>query len=127
MRLARLFAIPLLAAALFACGGPTEFEIDGPMYVRASAESVTLHNRTSQPVYVFLVERESAALIDWAPCPNPDTCDGLAPGERRTIRYEQIAGYERGEKEALFYWWHLMRQPGGSWGPDEIRYEIIRL
>lgn len=128
MRIPRIVLPLLLLASLAGCGNPTaSLQLDGPLTVRAGARTLHLRNQTARPVYVFVVERESAAVIDWAACSNPDTCDGLAPGGERSVGYERIAGYESGDQEAILYWWHLEPRLGGGFTPDSIRAEVIRL
>jgi hypothetical protein len=128
MRIPRIIAQLLLLASLAGCENPTaSLQLDGPLAVRAGARTLQLRNQTAETVHVFVIERESAALTNWAPCSNPDRCDGLAPGEEQSIGYGEIAGYESGDQEAILYWWHLEQQPGGGFAPDSIRAEVIRL
>ena len=116
-----------LAAMAAACGGPTEFRLDGPLSIRADGRAVEMENTTGETVYTFVVERETAALIDWMPCTSPTECDGIEAGARARVGYDAIAGYEAGEREAIVYWWHLRPAAGGGFAPDQVRAEVVRL
>lgn len=127
MRILRFVLALLLLAGASACGDPATFRLDGPLSVRVRAPRVELRNETPRPVYVFVVERESAARIDWMTCVNPDECDAIAPGDGETVRYDQIAGYEDGDREAIVYWWHVVQQPGGGWAAETVHSQVVRL
>ncbi|HEV2148802.1 MAG TPA: hypothetical protein VGR37_15465 [Longimicrobiaceae bacterium] len=127
MRPIRVHALVLALAVLPACISPTEFRLQGPLSIEAEGGSLQLGNHTRETVYTFVVERSSAALINWAPCTDPAQCDGIAPNQRRRIPYSRITGYEPGEHEAIVYWWHLEARRGGGFRPDRIRAEVVRL
>ena len=121
-------AASLLAlAAVAACGGPTEFSLDGPLSIRTDDGTLRLQNRTAGTVFTFVIEREDAALVDWIPCSDPLACEGLAPNVERSIPYDEISGYDRGDREAIVYWWVLRAKAGGGFEAAEIRNEIVRL
>jgi hypothetical protein len=126
MRLLRLLASVLALVSFAACESST-FRREGALAIETGSNQVRLHNRTDAPVYTFVIEREAAARTDWGTCSNPNTCDGIDPGEHRTIGYDDIAGYGAGAKEAIVYWWHLIPNPGGGYSPDELHSEIIQL
>ncbi|HEU4557990.1 MAG TPA: hypothetical protein VFS20_09080 [Longimicrobium sp.] len=126
MRLLRLLASLVALVSFAACDSPT-FRLEGPLAIEVGSGRVQLHNRTDATVYFNVVEREYTALADWIPCSNPAACDGIAPGERQSIAYDDIMGYEAGAKEAVVYWWSLVPAPGGGYSPDNIRSEVIRL
>lgn len=114
-------------AAVAGCGGPTEFRLDGPLRIRTADGTLRLQNRTAGTVYTFVMEREDAARIDWIPCSDPVTCEGLPPNVERSIPYGRISGYDRGDREAVVYWWSLRAKAGGGYEPHEIRNAIVRL
>jgi hypothetical protein len=126
MRITRLIALLLLVAGLSGCE-TSPFMVDGPLTIVVRNRALEVVNRTDEPVYLTVIERESSNLIDWFPCLDPQKCEGLAPGEMRIIPYEEIVGYERGEREATLYWWHLEAKSGGGFQQDSLRKEIIRL
>ena len=126
MRIPRFIALLLLLAGISGCEN-SPFMVDGPLTIVVRDRALEVVNRTDEPVYLAVIERESSVLIDWFPCGDPQRCNGLPPGEKRIIPYEEITGYERGEREATLYWWHLEARSGGGFQPDSLRKEIIRL
>jgi len=110
-----------LIAGLAMCGSPT-----GPVEVTVRAPSVRIRNATDRPVYYTAIERGSAALIDWVPCTTPPSCSTVAPHAERLVPFDQIAGYEAGEMEAIVYWWHLDATPSG-FRVDSMRAEVVWL
>jgi hypothetical protein len=122
----RLLAFVAVLVSLAGCGTAT-FSLGGPLAIRAGAGDLQLENRTSAPVYTFVIERETAAVANWAPCTNPATCEAIAPGQQRRIAYDDIPGYEPGDDEAIVYWWHLIPAPGGGFATDSMRSEVVPL
>jgi hypothetical protein len=124
----RIPALVLAAGlALPGCSAPTGLVLDGPLAIRASGGALRLSNESGAPIYTVVVERESAALFDWAPCVDPAACDAIPANGERRVPYGEIAGYEDGEREAIVYWWHLEARAGGGFQPDEIRTAVVRL
>lgn len=113
------FVFGLAAAVAAGCAGDT------PFGVAAGFGALRLANSTNVAVYYVVMESEFAARADWTPCTNPSTCPQVAPYREKRVAYEEIAGYDPGDSEAILYWWHL--EPGGPDGfqPDSIR--AIRL
>ena len=114
----------LLLMVLFAtaCGSPV-----GPVLVTARVPTLRVMNRSDRPIYYFVVERESAASVDWRPCTQAETCPAVAPGAQAVVSFDRIVGYEPGEREAIFYWWHLVHAPQDAFAVDSIRAIIVRL
>ncbi|HEX2091696.1 MAG TPA: hypothetical protein VHG28_04805 [Longimicrobiaceae bacterium] len=125
MRLRRVLASLLLLCVVAACPGPTGIRTQGRLEIRADGARLHLTNHAARPVYTFIVERATAALIDWAPCVDPAKCEGIAPGQERRVPYEQIGGYTRGAREGIVYWWHLEPGSEGRFQPDSIRAEVV--
>ena len=75
--------------------------------VRWDAEVVTVNNEGMDTVFHFTVESETAALLDWVPCydPDPASCPQIAPGDTLEMPYSDIIGYEAGDSLAYFHWW----------------------
>lgn len=109
-----------LAAVLAAgCSG------DGPFGVSTGSGALRMENPTNVAVYYVVMESGFAARADWAPCTNPSTCPKVAPHRDKSVAYEEIAGYDPGDSEAILYWWHLVPAPADGYQPDSIR--AIRL
>lgn len=75
--------------------------------VRWEAEVVTVNNAGADTVFHFLVEGETAAVIDWIPCYDADStrCPQIFPGDTAELPYFEIAGYQPGDSLAYFFWW----------------------
>lgn len=132
MTITRPFARRLLALALVAatsCTGGADFmglanrHIDvGGVEALALADQVVLTNKTSSPVFYFLVGREASALVDWIACADPDRCPTIQPGSSISVQRSQINGGS--EPEILVFWWHGVNTPAGP-RPDSVRRAIL--
>jgi hypothetical protein len=111
-----------LAVLALGCNSPT-----GPFQVTAGVGSLRLANTTEIPVYYVLIESETATRVDWIPCTNPSSCLQVAPRAEKTVPYQEIMGYEPGDREAILYWWHLEPAPADAFQPDSIRAKRVRL
>lgn len=117
----RLTWAGLSVASLLACASPL-----GPVEARGGLAALAITNSSDLPVYHFVVERQTAALIDWIACTDP-SCPNVAPHTRKLVPYDQIAGYEAGDREAIVYWWHLEPLATGGFQADSIRALVVRL
>ena len=118
----------LVALIALGCASPTSPQSD-VLTIRARLGSFTLVNRTSESIYYFAIERQTSALVDWAPCSNPTTCPRVGPNGTVTLRYADIYGYELGRDEAVVYHWRLIPSAASSTGftPDRVRSVIVAL
>ena len=124
MNLKRL-AILLVSLAPLGCGsssspGEDEFSI------QTTGEEVVMSNPTEKPTFYFIVERETAAVLDFATCVKGPRCKSVAPGSTARIPYRQIAGYKPDRKEAIVYWWRSVMAPTGL-RADEVRRQVVEL
>ena len=85
-----------------------------------------LTNGTSAPVFTFIVGREMAKVVRWAPCVEPFECPPIAPGATRRVALPQGPG-GAAEREALVNWWHRATGPDGTMQPDSIRTIVVPL
>ena len=120
----RSWKLLLLTCAL-SCSFSTAVDIGG-VVARVRPGELEIANLTSRPAYTFVIGREASALVDWIPCTNPQTCDGIEPRESTRVPYPG-PHIEPGEKEALVYWWHLVPAAGNGFAPDSIRVGIVDL
>ena len=126
MRRAHLLSSVLIILAVSACdllSGPREA---GSLRVASTGSELVLRNTGGRTVYYFAIEAGLAARALWAPCTRPDRCDGVAAGQRRSLSFDSLAGYEPGAEVALVYWWHLEPTGGGDFQPDLVRVEAVR-
>ena len=112
----------LCLVSVIACNSPT-----GPLAVSAALPSLRLQNSSAAPIYYFAVERESAALIDWAVCTDAPVCPTVPAHGRTVVPYDHIAGYAPGEREAIVYWWHLEPLGAGQFRADSIHAVVVGL
>jgi hypothetical protein len=120
----RLSIIMLGLCAVAACSadGPTEVSYEpaaggiqaGYLSLTPTGDGISVTNQTSQAVHTIAVERNAAALFDWAPCTTGPNCPAHAPGTRWTIPWGEILGYAADRREYIVYWWYDVRQPDGT-------------
>jgi hypothetical protein len=101
-RHARLRAPILIPLLLAGCSDPATVE-SGSVQVVADEGAFTVRNRAaSDSLVVVIVERETAALIDLAPC--DEWPDPIAPRGERRVPYNAVLGYEAGAEVAFVFW-----------------------
>src|SRR5205809_238554 len=97
---------PLLAALFVlgaACHSPAGPATLGPLKIVAQDGALHLENASDEPVFYFVYERQSAALINWAPCVSR-SCPSLEPRAQASVPYSTIGGYAPGRTEAIVWW-----------------------
>ncbi|MEM1128293.1 MAG: hypothetical protein AAGI71_16720 [Bacteroidota bacterium] len=82
---------------------------------RVEGERLFVGNQTTEPVYLFAVGRQMAAVINWAA-----TVDGpaLDPGTTQTFALRDLA-LNAAETELLVYWWSADDANASQPGPIE--------
>ena len=90
-------------------------------------QDIAITNRTRRDIYTFVVGRQAAALINWAPCVSGPSCVPLPPGKTRRAPYPTAPLTSSAEREVLVYWWHAVRGPDGRLRPGSIQVEIVTL
>ena len=119
-------ALGALSCLFSGCSNPLA-PGEGAVAVLAIPPALHLTNQTPLPVYTFVIDRNTLAFTDWAPCRDPNSCAGIAPGATNVLPYSGIAGYSSDTREAIVYWWHLEPQSGGGFQPDSIRAVVVTL
>ena len=101
---------------------------DAGLRVLANPSGVHVTNRTTQPVFTFVIGRHFSRHANWGACVEPVQCPPLAPGETRTFPTPQphAATGSLPEHEALVFWWHRAEHPEGA-RPDSIRSLLVPL
>lgn len=118
-----LAVIPAVAA----CGREIVFDEEGFRVERSVPAALTLINGTPERVFYFVVDQETLALINWAPCIDPHQCVGIDPGERVQVSYAQIAGYQPGSGAAVVFWWLMVPDGPGRHRADRMRSIVVEL
>jgi hypothetical protein len=116
--------LAILIAAL-ACGDPTSTTQD-QLTIRTTGQDVVLRNANEKPTFYLIVERETAAVIDFVTCVEGPGCRSVAPGATVRIPYPEITGYRPNRKEAIVFWWRSVPGPTGP-RADGLRNIVIDL
>ncbi len=116
----------LLAALLsvMACGGPTSVTEDD-FTIGTTGHEVVLRNGAGGPTFYRIIERETAAVLDFVTCVLPH-CPHVAPSATVRVRYGSISGYRPHRREAIVYWWRSVPSPSGPQA-DGLRITVIEL
>jgi hypothetical protein len=124
MRL-RLLSPLVLLTGILACGDPAAVTQD-QFTIHATGQEVVLTNSAPQPTFYFLVERETAALINFATCVQQPECPSVAPGSTVRVPYSQITGYRNDRTAVIVYWWRASPSPAGP-RADSLRAAVTEL
>lgn len=89
-------------------------------------QAIAITNRTNRPIFTFVVDRQVAALINWAPCVSGPSCPPLQPGDTRLTPFP-AATAGGAQREALVYWWHAVRGPGGVVRAGDVNVKLVPL
>jgi hypothetical protein len=124
MRFAQ-FALLALFPSFSACDGPTSVTEEA-FSIRATGREVRLSNEAPKPTFYLIVERETAAVIDFMTCVQDPGCPNVASGTTVRVPYSEILGYRRGRREAIVFWWRSVLSPTGPQA-DGLRSAILEL
>jgi hypothetical protein len=122
----RLLSLLLLPIPLLACGDSTAESAEDQFGIQTTGEEVVLSNATERPTFYFVVERQTAAVLDFATCVEGPRCKSVPPGTTARIPYRQITGYKPDRKEAIVYWWQSVLAPTGP-HVDQVRQKVVEL
>jgi hypothetical protein len=108
------------------CSSPVEPRSIKLEQVTFSARAPYMHitNRTSAPVYTFIVGRNASAFVDWFPCVSEE-CPSIPPLKTVSKHYND-ANIDANETEALVYWWHA-EVVGGERRAGVVRSGVVRV
>ena len=116
----------LVLAAAIACSPVEVAEAD--VRVQAADNGLSILNGRGASIYYFAIDRQAAAvaLMLWAPCIDPETCDRVDPRASRQVASVDVLGWGASD-EVILYWWHLVPAGAGRFRPDSIRSLIVPL
>jgi hypothetical protein len=124
---ARIRTLCLLATVVMvACSREPTAVSDGVLSVSRAPGALRLGNTSAGSVNYFVIERSSAALIDWVPCAGP-SCPAVPPAGSVSVPHSQIAGYSAGAREVIVYWWRSVADGAGGFRPDSLRNLVAPL
>jgi len=105
MKIRSLYFFVVALLMLVSCSSPT-VPIDNAISLTTSENQLKIKNHSSQIVYLFVVEQESAAYIDWAP---HFTDPKVAKENSLRINYSEIINGSKdpvksGDNVIVYYW-----------------------
>lgn len=115
-----LFALALLAAfpGCQDLGSNANIQYLAGVHVQAKDTSMVITNSTADTIRYFIVERGTAALINWAPaCGNSN---GVPKRSEVELSYSNVYGYYPG-CEIIVNWWHCTKEVTGRIRPGAIQ------
>ena len=84
-----------------------------------------IHNGLESRVYYFVVGRNTAVVINWAPTVNQNS-RSIGSQKFVELNFEDIFGYEDGVEEAIVYYWMAVNE-NGSLVPGNVHSVIVGL
>jgi hypothetical protein len=127
VRVASIIAAGTIAATVVGCHDPVAPASDVLSVTRSALPgALRLENRTSGPVFYFVVEHNGFEVVDYVLCADP-SCPSVPARGSVSVPYGKISGYHRGASEVRVLHWRLQRQQNGSHAPDSIRSIVAPL
>lgn len=118
-RLRRLpLLLPLLAA--LACSSATE--PTGPVTAKAAAEGILVTNGTTRPIFYLAAEQGTLALLDFIECTDATRCPTIAPGETKSVPWDQVIGYAPNLSTYVLFWWQAPNVSADAQGGQVVIY-----
>ena len=113
-----------LACVVLGCHDPTGYSVAESVAARTDQSAVELHNGRSAAIYFFIVDRQEAALINWAPCGDPQHCPRVAANRTVVVPGSEVFGWDTSD-QVIVYWWHLIPAGDRRYEPDTIRALVV--
>jgi hypothetical protein len=76
---------------------------DDVITVRSSSQELVYHNQSEWPVWVFAIESDALAYVDFIPCTDATRCASIAPGAERRDALANVIGYAPGREVRVIY------------------------
>lgn len=109
-----------------ACNTPFGLRESNGVSVSAGNQQVIVTNKSSSPIFTFVIGRQIEARTDWIPCVDEVRCAPIQVGESRVYPYKTIMR-ESGEKEVVVRWWHVVRDEAGLARPSDFGSLVVTL
>ncbi len=97
--------ILILASVLLSCSFPTK-NAKRAVTLSLKSDALEIHNETSNKIYVFVVESDHAALINWAPLFSQPS---INKGQSMEIKFTDIDNGKsdpvKKDDRIIVYWW----------------------
>ncbi len=82
--------------------GCSIFEDENEVNASFTRNELLVQNGTNSSVYIFAVDQETAAVIDWAPVSSDE--NRVSANNSRSFDKSTIVGFEEGEPVIVYYW-----------------------
>lgn len=115
----------VILTVVLACGDPVSVPED-EFTIRATGQELILTNDAAAPTFYLIVERETAALFDFATCVDVPVCPPVGSKAIVRVPYRDVIGYRPGRTEAIVYWWRSAPSPDGP-QVDSVRTTVMEL
>ncbi|HEU0015008.1 MAG TPA: hypothetical protein VFQ45_15070 [Longimicrobium sp.] len=110
----RIFRIlPLLLVLAGAGCARNTAGIDSSITAWADGGDIVVKNHTTRPVYYMAVDQELLAVMLWAPCDDPETCESIPAGGAVRIPRTEIGGVRAETRVVAVHAWHLVPEGAG--------------
>ena len=86
---------------------------------------VVIANRSSDPIYTFVVGRGQSVSLLWGPCVEA-TCGQIAVAAERVVAVPSERVHSS-ESEVLVYWWTATRTASGARVPSRVHSQVVTL
>lgn len=101
----KYYLIPLLVLFILSCSSPTEID-DETISTISTTNSIIIYSHANTTVFLFVVEQEIAAQINWDPGFSEPK---IAPKGSKIILFDEIfSGSQKtvnvGDKVVIYYW-----------------------
>lgn len=88
--------------AIISCSdNPLAFKSD-EIDVLVSKNKMTIINKTENPIFYFVVERETAAAINWVPISSSE--NEIIPQQNKQLNLNDVFGFKAGRQIIVYYW-----------------------
>ncbi len=92
-----------------------------------TSEGIDLLNHSDKVLYTFAADLDTLEIMqNFAPCSEPETCEGIPPGDARITPFEEIRGWSLQTRDVVVLHWFLVPD-GEGFKPDTIRGLRLRL
>lgn len=92
-----------------------------------TSDGIDLLNHSDRVVYTFSADLDTLETLQgWTPCIEPETCEGIPPGDARVTPFEEIRGWSLQSRDVVVLHWFLVPD-GAGFKPDTIRGLRLRM
>lgn len=127
----RYLVAAVIIIGVVACESPTSVTVVEDVAIRMDSHGLTFTNGTSAPIYVWAVNHQESARVDWVGCgmtpvqdPGKDCGPPVQPGEALRLGRDDVFGWGISGRVSA-YWWHVVMNDDGLYVLDRLRVAVI--